>query len=84
MSDAPRSKQFLLARAEGRVLDWIARRLPGWVMPDHLTILGVLAAFGIATAYVLSNGAAEWLWTASGLPRGPLARRLARRHAGPG
>jgi len=64
---APREKTFLLARPEGRVLEWIARRLPAWVMPDHLTGLGVLAAIGIAVAYVLSNGSEVWLWAASGL-----------------
>jgi phosphatidylglycerophosphate synthase len=64
---APREKTFLLARPEGRVLEWIARRLPAWVMPDHLTGLGVLAALGIAAAYVLSNGSAVWLWAAGGL-----------------
>ena len=52
---ATREKTFLLAHPEGRVLEWIARRLPAWVMPDHLTALGVLAAFGIALAYALSN-----------------------------
>src|ERR687894_2486249 len=65
--DAPRSKEFLLAQAEGRALDWIARRLPAWVMPDHMTGLGVLAAFGIAGAYLLSNGDKAWLWAASAL-----------------
>jgi archaetidylinositol phosphate synthase len=65
--DAPRTKQFLLARAEGRALEWIARRLPKWVMPDHLTALGVLAAIGIAAAYLLSNGDKMWLWAASAL-----------------
>jgi archaetidylinositol phosphate synthase len=64
---APREKTFLLARPEGRVLEWIARRLPAWVMPDHLTGLGVLAAIGIAVAYVLSNGSDVWLWAANGL-----------------
>jgi hypothetical protein len=52
---APRSKQFLLARAETRALDWIARRLPARVMPDHMTALGVVAAVGIAAAYLLSK-----------------------------
>ena len=66
-TDAPRSKQFLLAVPEARVLDWIARRLPLAVKPDHLTALGVLASIGIAAAYVLSNGDALWLWAASGL-----------------
>jgi archaetidylinositol phosphate synthase len=66
-SDAPRSKRFLLAVPEARVLDWIAKRLPSWVKPDHLTALGVLAAIGIAAAYVLSNGDKTWLWAASAL-----------------
>jgi archaetidylinositol phosphate synthase len=65
--DAPRDKQFLLARAEGRILEWIARRLPARVMPDHMTALGVLAAIGIAAAYLLSNGDKVWLWAASAL-----------------
>jgi archaetidylinositol phosphate synthase len=64
---APREKTFLLARPEGRVLEWIARRLPAWVMPDHLTALGVLAAVAIAAAYALSNQDPIWLWAASGL-----------------
>jgi archaetidylinositol phosphate synthase len=67
MSDAPRDKQFLLARAEGRLLEWIARRLPARILPDHLTALGVLAAIGIAVAYLLSNGDKAWLWAASAL-----------------
>jgi phosphatidylglycerophosphate synthase len=67
MSDAPRSKQFILAVPEARVLEWIAKRLPGWIKPDHLTALGVLAALGIAAAYVLSNGDTTWLWAASAL-----------------
>jgi archaetidylinositol phosphate synthase len=66
-ADAPRTKQFLLAGPEARVLEWIARRLPARVMPDHLTALGVLAALGIAGAYVLSNGDKAWLWAASAL-----------------
>jgi archaetidylinositol phosphate synthase len=64
---AAREKTFLLARPEARALEWIARRLPRWVMPDHMTVLGVVAAIGIAAAYALSNGDAAWLWAASGL-----------------
>jgi phosphatidylglycerophosphate synthase len=66
-SRAPREKTFLLARHEARVLEWLARRVPARVTPDHMTILGVLAAIGIATAYVLSNGDRDWLWAASAL-----------------
>jgi archaetidylinositol phosphate synthase len=67
MSDAPRDKKFFLAVPEARALEWIARRLPAWVKPDHLTALGVLAALAIGAAYVLSNGDSVWLWAASGL-----------------
>jgi archaetidylinositol phosphate synthase len=62
-----REKKFLLAVPETRVLEWIARRLPGWVKPDHLTALGVVASIAIAAAYVLSNGDKLWLWAASAL-----------------
>jgi archaetidylinositol phosphate synthase len=64
---APREKTFLLARPEARALEWIARRLPARVMPDHLTALGVLAAAAIAVAYALSGHSTAWLWAASGL-----------------
>jgi phosphatidylglycerophosphate synthase len=66
-NDAPREKKFLLAEPETRVLQWIAERLPARVMPDHLTALGVLAALGIAAAYLLSNENPAWLWGASAL-----------------
>ena len=66
-AEAPREKRFLLARAESRALEWLAARLPARVMPDHLTALGVIAAAGIAGAYVLSNGDRAWLWAASAL-----------------
>jgi archaetidylinositol phosphate synthase len=66
-AESPRRKQFLLARAEARALEWIAGRLPARVMPDHMTALGVLAAVGIAAAYLLSNVHPAWLWAASAL-----------------
>ena len=66
-SDAPRSKKFFLAIPEARFLEWMARRVPAWLKPDHFTALGVLASLGIAAAYVLSNGDSAWLWAASGL-----------------
>ena len=64
---APREKAFLLARHEARALEWMARRVPARFTPDHMTIVGVLAALGVAAAYVLSNGDRGWLWAASAL-----------------
>jgi phosphatidylglycerophosphate synthase len=65
--DATREPNFLLAKPEKRALQWMARRLPRWVLPDDLTALGVLAAVGICAAYQLSNDGRGWLWVASGL-----------------
>jgi phosphatidylglycerophosphate synthase len=65
--EATREPSFLLAKPEKRVLTWIARRLPRWILPDDLTALGVLAAFGICAAYQLANDSIDWLWVASAL-----------------
>jgi phosphatidylglycerophosphate synthase len=62
-----REKTFLLAGIESRALEWIARRLPARILPDHMTALGVAAAVGIAAAYALSNESSLWLWAASAL-----------------
>ncbi len=43
----------------------IAQRLPIWLSPDHLTILGVLSALGVGTGYALSGLSPHWLWLAS-------------------
>jgi phosphatidylglycerophosphate synthase len=47
---APREKAFLLARPEQELLEAIARRLPAWVRPDHLTALALAAAVAFAVA----------------------------------
>jgi archaetidylinositol phosphate synthase len=65
--EAEREPGFLLAVPEQRLLRWIAARLPRCVLPDDLTLLGVLAAFGVCAAYQLSNNDLAWLWVASGL-----------------
>jgi phosphatidylglycerophosphate synthase len=64
---AEREASFLLAVPEKRLLRAIAARLPRWILPDDLTVIGVLSAFGICAAYQLSNHSSAWLWVASGL-----------------
>jgi phosphatidylglycerophosphate synthase len=59
---APREKAFLLARPEQRLLEAIARRLPAWIRPDHLTALALAAAVAFA-----ASAAAGWLWACAGL-----------------
>jgi phosphatidylglycerophosphate synthase len=65
--EAEREPNFLLAPLERRFLPWAAGKLPRWILPDDMTALGVLAAFGVCAAYQLSNQGRGWLWVASGL-----------------
>ena len=43
-----------LAYHERRMLTWLARHLPGWVTPDHLTLLGLFGALLCGASYVAS------------------------------
>jgi phosphatidylglycerophosphate synthase len=61
-----RTSRFLLASFEKRVLPKMAAALPSWVMPDHLTMLGMCASVGIGASYLLTNRSELWLWAASG------------------
>ena len=60
-----RTSEFLLAGWERRVLPRLAASLPEWVVPDHLTVLGLLASTAIAASYLLSNRDPHWLWAAN-------------------
>jgi archaetidylinositol phosphate synthase len=60
-----RTSEFIFAPFERRVLPWLAARLPQWVLPDHLTLLGLVASTMIALAYMLSNRNPLWLWGVS-------------------
>jgi phosphatidylglycerophosphate synthase len=57
-----RTGGFALARFEAWALPRMAGALPAWVMPDHLTGLGLLASTLIAVAYILTNRSESWLW----------------------
>ena len=58
---ATRIQQNILARAERRLLNWLCARLPAWVTPDQLTVLGFAGAIMVAAGYMLSWVNAEWL-----------------------
>ena len=57
-----RVQENLLARSERRLLNQICARLPGWVTPDMLTMLGMVGAFMVFAGYGASNWGGEWLW----------------------
>ncbi len=46
---------------EQRILPIMARALPRWVVPDHLTVLGLVAALIITTGYILTWYSRFWL-----------------------
>src|SRR5688572_5494574 len=60
-----RTSEFFLAGWERRVLPRLAASLPEWVVPDHLTVLGLLASTAVAASYLLSNRDPRWLWAAN-------------------
>jgi len=59
---APREKTFLLARPEQRLLEAVARRVPGFLRPDHFTAIALVAAAGFAVAAATGH-----LWLAATL-----------------
>jgi phosphatidylglycerophosphate synthase len=57
-----RIQENVLAVQERRLLNWICPRLPGWVTPDKLTILGLIGAATIFAGYTASSIDRNWLW----------------------
>jgi phosphatidylglycerophosphate synthase len=60
-----RQSTFITTRFEKWALPRIAASLPRWVLPDHLTALGVFGATVIMVAYMLSTRDRAWLWLAN-------------------
>jgi archaetidylinositol phosphate synthase len=61
-----RTSEFVLKRFERWALPRLAARLPERVVPDHMTVLGLLASTTVGVAYALTNRNPAWLWLASG------------------
>ncbi|MDG5747141.1 CDP-alcohol phosphatidyltransferase family protein [Qipengyuania sp. XHP0207] len=57
-----RIQENLLARSERRLLTWICARLPGWVVPDLMTAVGMVGAVMVFAGYIASNWHEDWLW----------------------
>lgn len=62
MNEPERQSTFITTRFERWALPRLAASLPRWVLPDHLTALGVLGATIITVGYGLSNHDWRWLW----------------------
>ena len=60
-----RVNKILLGPLERPALAWLAKKMPGWVTPDKLTILGFLGTILIAVSYLLTRQNPGFLWLAS-------------------
>ena len=60
-----RVNRIALARFEQWALPRMARRLPQWVTPDTLTVIGLISAVVIGISYYLTQYSLGWLWLAS-------------------
>lgn len=56
-----RIQENVLARNERRILTWLCARMPNWVTPDKLTILGLVGGFMTFAGYAASNYGKFWL-----------------------
>ena len=52
------------AARERNVLVWLAARLPAWITPDHLTLLGVCGALLCGLSFWASALSPQFLWLA--------------------
>ena len=59
--DPKRIQRSFVAAAEKRALVWLAERTPGWVNPDHLTLLGFVAQVMAGISYALARDNRLWL-----------------------
>jgi phosphatidylglycerophosphate synthase len=60
-----RINDILLGPLERPALKWLSMHMPHWVTPDHMTILGVIAAIIIFISYWLTTYSSNFLWMAS-------------------
>lgn len=67
MSEAEHSREpkYVLRSFEAWALPRLAAKLPAWVLPDHLTALGVLSALAIGVCYGMSGRSVGLLWVAN-------------------
>jgi archaetidylinositol phosphate synthase len=60
-----RVQDNFLARHERRILNFLCARIPEWVVPDHLTIIGLVGAAVAFIGYIASRSDPVFLWLAS-------------------
>lgn len=56
-----RVNDSLLGPLERVTLAWVSSRLPAWVLPDHLTLVGLIGALLAGAGFILSRWYLPWL-----------------------
>lgn len=59
--NANRIQTSFLSRIEKQVLVWLAERMPSWITPDHLTLLGFAGQIMAGVSYALAAKNRLWL-----------------------
>ena len=57
--------QWLLAKAEKRMVDWMVPRVPSFIETYHLTLLTLLWSIGIVVCSFFARENMAWLWLVS-------------------
>jgi phosphatidylglycerophosphate synthase len=65
VNEPKRRATFVLSEAEKRLLIRIAGRLPRWLLPDHMTLIGLFGSALITFSYLMTNRDPAWFWLAS-------------------
>ena len=60
-----RFHESFVSANERRALRFIATRLPQWVTPDMMTLLGLIGGFVVFAGYVASHQSVHWIWLAN-------------------
>jgi len=60
-----RVNDIFLGPLERPALQWLGQRMPGWVSPDVLTLLGFFASLFVGVSYWLTQVSPFFLWLAS-------------------
>jgi archaetidylinositol phosphate synthase len=60
----PRIQTSITAAHEKRLIAWLCARLPLWLTPDKLTIIGFVGSLMSFAGYILSGENPLWLWLA--------------------
>ncbi len=61
-TDEGKILEAITKNIEMKALLWIIPRIPRWVTPDGLTLLGMFTAFGMLTGYALARNERNFLW----------------------